>query len=572
MLKLLSVKNFALIRKADIEFGTGLNLITGETGAGKSLLIGAIGALLGDRVGIDMIQRDAEKAIIEAEINIETDELKSKLAEIISEDNLVDSVIIRREISRNGKSRAFLNDSLVTMKKMAEFTMNLIDLCGQHEQGILLKREHHLDFLDRFAGTLALRHEYQEVYSEYQKLKARLNSFMEKREKSLVRRDRVDFEKKEIESINPQLGEDEALVSEEKTMQHGEQIMDLCFRAESEIMSDSGSVMEIIDSIADELESIAVYAKEFESPLRDLRESSSLLEEAARNLINLREKIDFTPERLDEIRNRLGELSVLKRKYGGSIESVLEHLKKLKSEKSEIDSLGEQISEIEDKIDRLFGIIKAKAIDLSDKRRQSVPKLKVSMEKILLDLGFNYIVFEPIIEYKKGTDINNNNISCGISQDGIDDCELYVSTNSGETPLPLKDIASGGELSRILLGLKSVIAGKDKPTTLIFDEIDLGISGRIARKVGVKLWETSQNQQLLVVTHLPQIASMPGTHFSIVKSEDNKQAVSEIFLLADEERVGEISKLLAMDDSVRRGENYARELLSMGKLSEESNN
>lgn len=564
MLKSLKVRDFALIREAEIEFSPGLNLITGETGAGKSLLVGALKALLGNRLSTDVIRLGADRAVIEGEFELESD---SPVWRVVDEEGAEPShaLIIRREINRSGRARNFFNDSPLPVKKLVEISDYMVDLCGQHDQQTLMRRDFHLEYLDRFAGLTARRDEVSRLHNDYRRMSVEIKHLQAERERQVSRQELIDFEIREIESANPGIDEEEGLLREEKALQHGEQILEFCHRAEQELSSGSGAVLDTLANLSGELEELVSFATQFRGALDDIQNASASLAETVRVIVTLRDGFDFSPERLEWLRDRLGELSRLKRKYGGSIASALEHLKKLKLESKNFADLDGKISAVSEELKSVHAVIEEKAAELSRLREEAVPKLKTAMESILGDLGFTHVNFEVRLERIPGEDVEFEGGRFRLQPDGIDLCEIYISTNPGEPPMPLKNVASGGEISRILLALKSVIAGRDKPGTLVFDEIDIGISGRVARKVGLKLSEISGNQQALVITHLPQIASLPGRHFSVVKILDDERMVSKFNLLEDEERVKEIAKLLAAGESDRQGEDFARELLSSGK-------
>ena len=560
MLKTLKVKNFALIREAEIEFAPGLNLITGETGAGKSLLIGALGAVLGDKIPPDSLRTGADKCVIEGEFELAPD---SPVFNILEDDFKPEgSLIIRREINRTGRTRSFINDSPVSFKKLAEIGSILVELCGQHEHQTLLKTENHLEYLDRYAGLMPQRSEVADLYSQYRTLTAKLNRLKREQQKQLTRRDRIAFEIREIEAVNPQPNEDETLINEEKTLQHGESILQFCRQAEQDLSAKPESVLDTLSELLKELDTVSAFASELKSIQDDLQTAFASIEEAARAAVNFRAKFDFSPDRLENIRERLTELSRLKRKYGGSIEAVLAHLAALKAESQSFTSLEAEIDSTDGNLSEIHRLLTEKAKELSRLRSKAAPRLKRDMKSAMGGLGFNNACFEARLNKTAGADAEIDGQSPQLQPSGIDHCVLYISTNPGEPPLPLKDIASGGEISRIMLALKAVIAGRDKPGTLIFDEIDIGISGRIARKVGLKLLDASSAQQVLVITHLPQIASLPARHFSAVKIEIDGRAVSRFIQLNDDARITEVAKLLTTGKSKSKVEEYARELLS----------
>jgi DNA repair protein RecN (Recombination protein N) len=561
MLKTLRVKNFALIEEAEVEFAPELNLITGETGAGKSLLIGALEALLGNKLSPDIIRQGADKAVAEGEFELSDDVWQTLKTEGFDK---TETVLIRREINANGKVRNFLNDSPVSLKKLSELSGHLVDLCGQYEQQTLFSKDNHLEYLDRFAGLINLRNRMTELYYEHRKLSSHLKNLQDESRRQNLRKDLINFEIKELRSANLSLEEEDKLLEEEKTLKHSEQILEFCHRAELTLNTGAGSVMETISIISKELEKLTAYARGLKGVGENLHSASANLAEAVRDLNSFKQNFDFSPRRLESIRERLGELSSIKRKFGGSIASALNHLKEIETEAKAFADLEVIISQLKIKLGQLTENLKEVAKELSQKRALSAPALKSQMEAVLKDLGFSHIVFEARLEKTKGEDLEIEGELFGLKEDGIDSCEIFLSTNPGENLRPMKDIASGGEISRILLALKSVLSDSSKTGTLIFDEIDIGISGKVARKVGLKLWDASKHQQTIVITHLPQIASMPGRHFSASKVLKRGRTSSKFTILPEEERVKEVAKLLSYSEDSGKGEIYAKELLSKG--------
>lgn len=561
MLNKLSVKNFALIRELELEFAPGLNLITGETGAGKSLLLSALSALLGAKLTADVVRKGADKAVIEGEFRLNPD----SPVKILLDDALDDQsefAIIRREINRSGRSRAFINDSPAPLKKLAEIGELMVDLCGQHENQTLLNTERHLDYLDRYAGLLQPRDEFSQLHSRYRALNSKIQRLDEKRRNLTARQERIEFEIKEIETAALSPEEEESLRAEERAFENSEKILEFCRRFEEEISAKPGCAVEIVAGLSRELESIVNLEPRLGKTAEDVRSAQVALEEAVRGVAACQSGFDFSPERLEQIRERLGELSRLKRKYGGSVAAVIEHLIKLKSESASFTDIEEEIVAANKEISDIKPKLADKAAILSQQRHTAAPELKKEVEGVLRELGFEYVDFELRLQKKSGGDIQIGGQRFSLDSEGIDSCEFFVTANKGEPPRPLKDVASGGEISRIMLAMKSVIADGQNSGILVFDEIDIGISGRIARKVGLSLLKTAQTRQVLVITHLPQIASLPGKHFSAEKSAEDERTVSRFLILDQSGRIREIAKLLAAGDDPEKGEDYARQLMS----------
>jgi len=560
MLKLLTIKNYALIEEARLEFSPALNIVTGETGAGKSLLIEALNCLLGVRMSPDNIRSGEEKCLIEAVFDLD---LLSPVRKILQEEGaeIYDELIIRREYYSTGRNRCFLNDSPVNLKQLAEIGSFLVDLCGQNEHQRLFSPDNHLEYLDHFAGSTPLREETGTLYDQYKRTTHRLSELEKKHRLESERQDRLEFEIKEIETTAPEADEEARLLSEEKELENGEQLLEFCYEAERELSSKNEAALPIVDLLLLKADKYRSFSPDFKRIYDDLFNADASLKEALRTIVAFRSRFEFNPQRLEDIRQRLGALSTLKRKYGGSIESVLSKLAQLKSDRASLHSLQSDIVQTSQELTAVKAALAEKALLLSQQRFSTAAELKEKLDNELLELGFGYADLQIHLQKKPGGDISYQNQSYGITPAGLDICEFHISVNKGEPPLPLPEVASGGEISRIMLALKSVIADKDRPGALIFDEIDNGISGRIARKVGLKLYHTSRSLQTLVVTHLPQIASLPGKHFSVMKIEENGRSVSKIKALDHKDRVAEIASLLTTGEIKGKGEDYARQLL-----------
>jgi len=561
MLKRLIIKNYALIEEASLDFSPELNILTGETGAGKSLLIEALSALLGVKISLDNIRSGEEKCLIEAVFSLDP---LSPLRKILQDDGaeVDDELIIRREYYASGRNRCFINDSPVTLKRLVELGGYLVDLCGQNEHQRLFAPDNHLEYLDRFAKLMPLRQEVVSLYDNYRKTAHRLNELGKKHRYQSERQDRLEFEIKEIEAAAPQIDEESRLLAEEKELENGEQLLEFCYEAEQELNSKKDAVLPVLDRLLLKADKFRSFSPHFKRIYEDLFNADASLKEALRALVAFRSHFDFNPQRLEEIRLRLGDLSSLKRKYGGSIDAVLSKLQHLKQERNSLTSLQEDIVKTSQELSAVKSALTEKALLLSQNRSSAAPELIERLNQELLHLGFNYADFQILLQKRSGQDLNYQGQSYSIQASGIDTCEFYVSTNIGEPPLPLKEVASGGEISRIMLTLKSLLADKDRAGALIFDEIDNGISGRIARKVGLKLYRTARSLQTLVVTHLPQIASLPGKHFSVAKIEEDGRSISKFHILNDKDRISEIASLIAAGEIKGKAEDYARQLLN----------
>lgn len=549
MLKSLEIKDYALIEHIQIEFGSGLNIITGETGAGKSILIDAMSLLLGERASTEVVRKGAMKSFVEGVFDVE----KNKKAKEILEENEIEflnDLIIRREISLKGSNRCFINDSPVPLQVVKDVGDLLVDLHGQHEHQSLLKVETHIDYLDEFAGNEKLLAEYQSAFRKLLAKNNELNNLKEKESLLKEKKDVYDFQMKEIDSINPLPDEDDKLNSELNILENSEKLLELSNDIYNQLYESEKSVTDQLGDIKHKLAQLSSIDKSFSENESECASALSIINELAATVRSYRSRINIDPSEVEEKRERLGSLNMLKKKYGGLLQKVTEHRKKIGEEYSLAENFSSEISRIEKEIENLRLDAGNAAEKLSLKRKKTASKVEEDVKKFLLRLG----ITDPIFEVRfstalTGNDSNNfiymNKKKIPADEKGIDKVEFFISTNSGEDPKPLAKVASGGEVSRIMLSLKSILAKSDKLPLLIFDEIDTGVSGRIAQKVGTALKELAEFHQIISITHLPQIAGQANHHFSVEKRIVSDRVISSIKKLSADERVNEVAKLLS---------------------------
>jgi DNA repair protein RecN (Recombination protein N) len=565
MLKTLEIKDYALIDQINIEFGKGLNIITGETGAGKSILIDAMSLLLGERASTEVIRKGAQKSFVEGIFDVEKN-LKVKLLLEENEIEFLPELIIRREISLKGSNRCFVNDSPVSLNIIKELGDLLVDLHGQHEHQSLLRTETHIDFLDEYAGNQKLIDDFKIVYknllskqSELRELKSKESSLKEKKEI-------YTYQLKEIDTVNPQPDEDEQIINELNILENSEKLMQLTEEVYGKLYDDEISVVDLLGKIKHILNQLSQIDKSFLESEGECDSAAAIVKELSNTIRNYKSHVDINPKDIEAKRERLGTINLLKKKYGGSITKVIEHKKNISTEVELADNFSGIIEKLESEILILRSLAGEAADKISSVRKKFAVKVELEVKKVLEQLGILYPVFEVhtaqlLAEKNSENFIVHKNKSYFFNQNGFDEVEFYISTNPGEDSKPLNKVASGGEISRIMLSLKTILAKSDQLPLLIFDEIDTGVSGRIAQKVGTALKELASFHQIISITHLPQIAAMADHHFSVEKIQKGNRVTSCIVKLKDDERIREVAKLLSGENITETSLNSAKELI-----------
>ena len=566
MIKSLLIQDYALIEKIEVEFKPGLSIITGETGAGKSILIDAMSLLLGERASSDVIRKGADKSIVEGVFEVDKNK---RVKSFLNENELDDlpELIIRREISSKGSNRCFVNDTPVSLNVIKELGDLLVDLHGQHEHQSLLRKETHINFLDGFGGNEELLRTYKwlnKLLTELKELKEKDSAYREKR-------DVLDFQIKEIDAVSPQAGEEEKLQEELKILENSEKLLELTSRIYDGLYESENSVQDALSKIKNDLEELTKIDPSFEESKKEFETVVTLISDISDSIRKYKTKIEIEPEKVEAVRERLGAINLLKKKYGGSIESLLEFRKKIGDEFQAAEGYSQQIADLEKKIIAVRDNASQAAEKLSKERIKISKNVKKEIELILAELGIPNSKFEVKITQKEldekaddGLKINNRIFA--YNSNGCDEVEFYISTNIGEDVKPLAKVASGGEVSRIMLALKSVLAKNDKLPLLIFDEIDSGISGNIAQRVGQTLKSLSSFHQIIAITHLPQIAAFSDHHYAVEKKEIDGRVVSSIRNLTDHQKIIEVAKLLSGEKVTDASIKSAKELIE-SKLS-----
>ncbi len=556
MLQNLHVKNLALIDECEVEFSDGLNIMSGETGAGKSIIIGSINLALGEKVPKEMLRDNEQTAFVELIFYVENDDVLEKLKEM--EIELAEgerTVILSRKITSQ-RAVGRINGEAVSVSKMKEVASLLIDIHGQHEHQSLLSKKNHLQILDEYAGSemKELKIKLSAAYKEYRKLKEEFensNLDAKEREKELSL---LEYEANEIESATLVVGEDEELESKYRKFSNGKKIMEAVNGAYTCTGGENECASEMIGRAVRELGMASSYDEEVAQLESQLMEIDSLLSDFNHEISAYISSAEFDEESFYELEKRLDEVNHLKSKYGNTIEEILDRLENNNERIAQLNDYDTYLNKLRDSMDKKEAELRKVSEAVSQLRRDKSVSLVEAIVEALRDLNFLDVKFE--MNFELLSDYTSN---------GIDDAQFMISTNPGEPVKPLGKIASGGELSRIMLGIKTVMAENDRIESLIFDEIDSGISGRTAQMVSEKMNALGRNHQIICITHLPQIAAMADSHFLIEKSVENSSTFSNIYKLDEESSVNELARMLGGVEITDTVIESAREMKKMAQ-------
>jgi len=562
MLVELSIKNFAIIDELSVTFSRGLNILSGETGAGKSIILSAVNLILGDRAHQDLIRTGCDEAVVEALFHLpEKNPLKRLLAERGVEE-AGNELVIKRIISREGKNRIFINGSLSTLAILAEVGEELINISGQHEHQALLRPERHIDMIDSYGRLLPLRAEVSELTDHLSELTNELSSIELGEEEKAKREDFLRFQIREIEDTKLSPNEEEDLKAERDILANAEKLFKNTTESSELLYAMEGSASEKIGTALALIKEISGIDSQIHSLVEPVTTALYAVEDAGKALKNYTARVEFNPERLEAIQERQRLIGDLKRKYGHTIPDILASFEKAKRELSGIERSEERLAELKKEIEIHKEKTLERALFLSEKRREAARAFSSAIESEVNSLGMKGTQFIVGMKRYQARDDDALNIGGFLATPrGIDRVEFFISPNVGEDPKPLAKIASGGELSRILLSIKKTLAQMQIIPTLIFDEVDAGIGGATAQVVGKKLKEVSAHQQVLCITHLPQIAGFGDTHYSVVKETRNDRTVTRVERLSLDERIMEIARMLGGETITETTLKHAKEMI-----------
>jgi len=545
VLKELRIKNLAIIDDLTVRFEAGLNVLTGETGAGKSIIVDALSLALGSRAQSDLVRSGEKEAIVQAYFEVEGDNIPD-LGIDISE-----GLIMRRSVSSIGKSKAYLNDTMVSLQSLAEVGKSLVDIHGQHEHQSLMDIDKHGILLDSYGKLHEDREAVGSLYSKVQALGKEKDDLKQKVKERAYRLDLLRFQINEIEAASLKHDEKKALIEEKTILSNLSRLKESTEAVYSKLYDSEGSCTEKLSSVINKMKEMSSIDQGITDTLNLLESALPFIEDAAISLRSLKDKYDLEPERLAGVEERLELIKGLERKYGEGIETIIKYRDEAENELKGLELTDERLDLLEDELREKEDILLKSALSLSEKRRKVAKKIEELIEKELKELAFRNVEFR--------IDIKQESI---ITFTGLDRVEFMFSANPGEQPRPLSKIASGGELSRVMLALKNILAGVDNLPVLIFDEVDAGIGGRTAESVGKRLKKISNNHQVICTTHLPQIASLGDFHLKIEKKQRDERVYVAVKELSGRERMDEIARMLSgkiTDISLK----HAQELLSI---------
>lgn len=556
MLKHLYISNFTLINELDMNFNPGFSVITGETGAGKSIIIGAVSMLLGNRADLKMIRNGKDKCIVEAVFSI-SDYDQDFINRFLTDndlDNNGDECILRREININGKNRAFINDTPVILASLKELGEHLLDIHSQHQNLMLNKEDFQLNVIDVFAQNKKVLAEYQDLFKTYKSEASKLEEQQASISRIKENEDFLQFQNKELSEANLEEGEQESLEQQSELLTHAEEIKNTLYNADSLLSSDEHNIITQLRSISDSMNNIQNVYPDAEVLTNRLNDCVIELKDMSREIVSHVEDIDYDPEKLQAINSRLDTIYTLEKKYHTSnIPDLIKKHEEIKSQLSRIDNFDVDFKAQQDKVDRLKESCLKKANALTASRQKAARKVEKELAARLIPLGIPNVKFKIDMTQQKE-----------LTAKGLDRITYLFSSNSSSSLSPIAQVASGGEVSRVMLSLKAMMSRVTGLPTIIFDEIDTGVSGRVAEQMAHIMKEMGDNKhQVICITHLPQIAAIGSTHYKVTKTETSQGTNSLMTLLSPEERVKEIAQMLSGSDiSIAAIEN-ARTLLKL---------
>lgn len=550
MLKQLYIKNFTLIDELNIQMHPGFSVITGETGAGKSIILGAIGLLLGNRADSKSIKAGRDRCVIEAHFDLSKYDMQQFFTNNDIDEDLSDT-IIRRELTAAGKSRAFINDTPVSLTKMRELGEQLVDIHSQHQNLLLQKEDFQLNVVDIIAQDEKQQKNYEAAYNQYKQANQKLNALKAEIEKNRENEDFLRFQFKELDEAQLQNGEQEELEQEYEMLSHSEDIKTALYQADNHLSGDDGNIIERLKQTSEQLANIKDVYPEVTELLERIDSSYIELKDIAQEVNGLTDHVEFDPARLETINERLDKLNSLQQKFHvRDLGELIETYHQLKEQLSHIDHSDEDVEALEQEVTQLLEKAQKQAKELTAIRTKAAKKVEEEMKQRLIPLGIPNVRFSISLTEKP------------LSHDGGDKVSFLFSANKSTPLQPVTQVASGGEIARVMLSLKAMISGAVKLPTIIFDEIDTGVSGKIAEKMAQIMVEMGNHErQVLSITHLPQIAAMGSHHYKVSKEETDNGTISRMTELSQQERVQEIAQMLSGSDVSEAALANAKELL-----------
>ena len=564
MLTFLNISNIALIDELNVEFDRGLNLLTGETGSGKSIIVDALGVLVGGRFTSDLLKAGRDRGFIEGLFSVARNrQLEELLSDAGIEADRADDteIIIRRELAANGRNKIFINNQLATQSLLRELQPFLVDIHGQGDQQTLFDTTTHLELLDAFASVAGLKEEVAACYKSWSSVKRELEAQGKEDAEKFQLIDILRFQIDELERARLVVGEDEQLEEERRRLNNVEKLTTLCAESFSLTYEESDSAITRIRQTARRVEELAGYESRFREYLEGLETSRAMLEDLAFSLRDFADKLEFSPARLEEIENRLAELSRLKRKYGGSTETALDHLARSQDRLRQIERSDERAAQLRAELAAARAAYVERARKLHHERVRSAKKFERAVERDLAEVAMEHARFQAQTAAPPDSELNADDGAGSFTASGIDRVEFYFSANVGEAIRPLAKVASGGEASRLMLVLKTVAGATEFPRTIVFDEIDSGIGGRVSEAVGIKLRKLSETNQVFCVTHQPQIARFADSHLLVHKEAIAGRTEISVDTLDRRGRVEEIARMLTGAEITETARRHAREML-----------
>lgn len=556
MLQELSVKNFAIISSLQLEFQMGMTVLTGETGAGKSIIIDAMGLLTGGRGSSDYIRQGANKCTLEGLFSMPKSQELKKLLEELGIETEEDSLVIQRDISASGKNVCRVNGRIVNITNLKRIGEYLVDIHGQNEHQELMQSERHIDMLDEFGGKklLAVKEKYTRAYQEYRALEAKVRKRQKNEKEFAQRMDMLHFQSDEIASAQLVAGEEEQLLEERNKLNNFQKIADALTISYAALNGEDDSSLDKIGTSMNELASIESLDSEYKTLSDTVQNAYYLLQEASGDLSRLIDGLELDEGRLNEVENRLELIRQMKRKYGDSIETILSYYEEITKELAEADFLEGGTGDLEALLAEKQQAAHQQALVLRKERKRLAKELEQQILTELKELYLERTEFEV-----RFTELEH------LQENGLDGVEFYITTNPGEPLKPLVRVASGGELSRVMLAMKTIFSQTQGITSIVFDEVDTGVSGRVAQAIADKIYQISENSQVLCITHLPQVAAVADEHYFIEKEIVAGRTETSVRILSEKERVNEIARMLAGSEITKLTIEHAQELLAMAK-------